>query len=185
MTIIGAAEFSGSGMDLSALFRGGRGICRRRRCRVSNFAFAVRLHFLECGPYLRGETYAALKLEIDSWRWRGVPFYVRAGKSLPVTITEVVVRLRRPPTMFQSPDLQSNYFRFRISPDNSIAFGLNFATPGDEAVGVSTEITGCRQPVPDDMDAYERVLGDAMAGDAALFAREDYVKRPGESSIRR
>jgi glucose-6-phosphate 1-dehydrogenase len=127
-------------------------------------------------PNSQVETYAALKLEIDSWRWRGVPFYIRAGKCLPVTITEVVVRLRRPPTMFQNRDLQSNHFRFRISPDNSIAFGLNFATPGEEAVGVSTEITGCRQPVPDDMGAYERVLGDAMAGDAALFAREDYVE---------
>jgi len=78
--------------------------------------------------------------------------------------------------MFQNPGLQSNYFRFRISPDNSIAFGLNFAAPGEEAVGVSTEITGCREPSPDHMDAYERVLGDAMAGDAALFAREDYVE---------
>jgi glucose-6-phosphate 1-dehydrogenase len=122
------------------------------------------------------ETFAALKLEIDSWRWRGVPFYIRAGKCLPATITEVLVRLRRPPTIFQSVDLQSNYFRFRISPDNSIAFGLNFAVPGDETVGVSTEITGCRAPVPDNMDAYERVLGDAMAGDASLFAREDYVE---------
>src|SRR6202043_3626843 len=122
------------------------------------------------------ETFAALKLEIDSWRWRGVPFYIRAGKCLPATITEVVVRLRRPPTIFQSVDLQSNYFRVRISPENSIAFGLNFAVPGDETVGVSTEITGCRAPVPDNMDAYERVLGDAMAGDAALFAREDYVE---------
>ena len=122
------------------------------------------------------ETFAALKLEIDSWRWRGVPFYIRAGKCLPATVTEVLVRLRRPPTMFQSVDLQSNYFRFRISPDNSIAFGLNFAVPGDEMVGASTEITGCRAPVPDNMDAYERVLGDAMAGDASLFAREDYVE---------
>ena len=122
------------------------------------------------------ETFAALKLDIDSWRWRGVPFYIRAGKCLPATIAEVVVRLRRPPTIFQTVDLQSNYFRFRISPDNSIAFGLNFAVPGDEAVGVSTEITGCRAPVPDNMDAYERVLGDAMAGDASLFAREDYVE---------
>jgi glucose-6-phosphate 1-dehydrogenase len=122
------------------------------------------------------ETFAALKLEIDSWRWRGVPFYIRAGKCLPTTFTEVLVRLRRPPTIFQSVDLQSNYFRFRISPDNSIAFGLNFAVPGDETVGVSTEITGCRAPVPDNMDAYERVLGDAMAGDASLFAREDYVE---------
>lgn len=122
------------------------------------------------------ETFAALKLEIDSWRWRGVPFYIRAGKCLPATFTEVVVRLRRPPAIFQSGDLQSNYFRFRISPDNSIAFGLNFAAPGDETVGVSTEITGCRAPAPDNMDAYERVLGDAMAGDASLFAREDYVE---------
>jgi glucose-6-phosphate 1-dehydrogenase len=122
------------------------------------------------------EPFAALKLEIDSWRWRGVPFYIRAGKCLPATITEVVVRVRRPPTIFQSVNLQSNYFRFRISPDNSIAFGLNFAVPGDETVGVSTEITGCRAPVPDNMDAYERVLGDAMAGDASLFAREDYVE---------
>ena len=122
------------------------------------------------------ETFAALKLEIDSWRWRGVPFYIRAGKCLPATITEVVVRLRRPPTMFQGDDLQSNYFRFRISPDNSIAFGLNFAIPDDEMVGASTEITGCRAPAPDNMDAYERVLGDAMAGDPSLFARQDYVE---------
>jgi len=122
------------------------------------------------------ETFAALKLEIDSWRWRGVPFYIRAGKCLPATITEVVVRLRRPPTMFQGDDLQSNYFRFRISPDNSIAFGLNFAVPDDEMVGASTEITGCRAPAPDNMDAYERVLGDAMAGDPSLFARQDYVE---------
>jgi glucose-6-phosphate 1-dehydrogenase len=128
------------------------------------------------GPNSQVETYAALKLEIDSWRWRGVPMYIRAGKYLPVTITEVVVRLRRPPTMFQSPDLQSNYFRLRIGPDNAIAFGLNFAAPGEAPVGVSTEITGCRQPVPDNTDAYERVLGDAMAGDASLFAREDYVE---------
>jgi glucose-6-phosphate 1-dehydrogenase len=122
------------------------------------------------------ETFAALKLQINSWRWRGVPFYIRAGKCLPSTVTEVVVRLRRPPTIFQSDNLQSNYFRFRISPDNSIAFGLNFAVPGDETVGVSTEITGCRAPAPDNMDAYERVLGDAMAGDPSLFAREDYVE---------
>ncbi len=127
-------------------------------------------------PDSQVETFAALKLEIDSWRWSGVPFYIRAGKCLPVTITEVVVRLRRPPAMFENAKLESNYFRFRISPDNSIAFGLTFAAPGEEAVGVSSEITACRLPVRDDMDAYERVLGDAMAGDAALFAREDYVE---------
>ncbi len=122
------------------------------------------------------ETFAALKLEIDSWRWRGVPFYIRAGKCLPTTVTEVLVRLRRPPTIFQRDDPQSNYFRFRISPNNSIAFGLNFALPGDDTVGVSTEITRCRTPAPENINAYEKVLGDAMAGDASLFAREDYVE---------
>jgi glucose-6-phosphate 1-dehydrogenase len=127
-------------------------------------------------PNSQVETYAALKLEIDSWRWRGVPFYIRAGKCLPVTITEVVVRLSPPTHHVQERGTAVELFRFRISPDNSIAFGLNFATPGAEAVGVSTEITACRQPVPDDMGAYERVLGDAMVGDAALFAREDYVE---------
>jgi glucose-6-phosphate 1-dehydrogenase len=122
------------------------------------------------------ETFAALKLEIDSWRWRGVPFYIRAGKCLPVTCAELVVRLRRPPTMFQNFDLKSNHFRFRISPDNAIAFGLNVSAPNDEAVGVTTEIMGVRHPAPGQMDAYERVLGDAMAGDATLFAREDYIE---------
>ena len=127
-------------------------------------------------PNSQVETFAALKLEIDSWRWRGVPFYIRAGKCLPVTCAELVVRLRRPPTMFQNFDLKSNYFRFRISPDNAIAFGLNVSAPSDEAVGVTTEIMGVRHPAPDEMDAYERVLGDAMAGDATLFAREDYIE---------
>ena len=127
-------------------------------------------------PNSQVETFAALKLEIDSWRWRGVPFYLRAGKCLPVTSTEVVVRMRSPPPMFQNFDLKSNYFRFRISPDNSITLGLNFASAGDESVGVPTEISGCQHPAADQMDAYERLLGDAMAGDATLFAREDYVE---------
>jgi len=127
-------------------------------------------------PNSQVETFAAMKLEINSWRWRGVPFYIRAGKCLPVTCTELVVRLRRPPTIFQNFDLKPNYFRFRVSPDNAIAVGLNVAAPSDDAVGVTSEITGCRHPPPDEMDAYERVLGDAMAGDATLFAREDYVE---------
>ena len=74
-------------------------------------------------PDSKVETFAALKLEIDSWRWRGVPFYIRAGKSLPVTCTEILVRLRQPPTMYTDYDLKSNYFRFRISPDVAPAFG--------------------------------------------------------------
>ena len=122
------------------------------------------------------ETFAALKLEVDSWRWRGVPFYIRAGKSLPVTCTEITLRLRQPPTMFCDYDLKSNYCRFRISPDIVLAFGLNAISTENEFVSVSRELLAGRHPAADEMDAYERVLGDAMAGDATLFAREDYVE---------
>ncbi len=122
------------------------------------------------------ETFAALKLEVDSWRWRGVPFYIRAGKSLPVTCTEITLRLRQPPTMFRDYDLKSNYCRFRISPDIVLAFGLNGISPENESVCLSRELLAGRHPAADEMDAYERVLGDAMAGDATLFAREDYVE---------
>ena len=122
------------------------------------------------------ETYAALQLEIDSWRWKGVPFYIRAGKCLPVRCAEVIVRLRQPPTMYQKFHLQPNYFRLRISPEVTQAFGMNVIAPGEDTVSQSAEMIASRQPRADEMDAYERVLGDAMAGDATLFAREDYVE---------
>jgi len=122
------------------------------------------------------ETYAALRLEIDSWRWKGVPIYIRAGKCLPVTCTEIIVRLRQPPTMYHGLDLKQNYVRFRISPDIAIAFGANILAPGDETDSAPVEIVASRHPGADERDAYERVLGDAMAGDATLFAREDYVE---------
>ena len=80
-------------------------------------------------PDSKVETFAAIKLEIDSWRWRGVPFYIRAGKCLPVTCTEIQVHLRQPPTMYNDYDLKSNYVRFRISPDIVMAFGLNVVSP--------------------------------------------------------
>ena len=121
------------------------------------------------------ETFAALQLEIDSWRWRGVPFYIRAGKSLPVTCTEVLVRLHQPPTMFRRFDLKPNYCRFRISPDVTLAFGLNVLAPTEDTDD-AVELLASHHPGADEMDAYERVLGDAMAGDATLFAREDYVE---------
>ena len=127
-------------------------------------------------PDSKVETFAALKLDVDSWRWRGVPFYIRAGKLLPVTCTEVVVRLRQPPTMYQGFDLKSNYVRLRISPDITIALGLNIMAPLTESAGELTEILGVTHPPAAEMDAYERVLSDAMAGDATLFAREDYVE---------
>jgi len=122
------------------------------------------------------ETFVALRLQIDSWRWQDVPFYIRAGKCLPVTCTEVVARLRRPPTLFQSFDLESNYCRLRISPDITFAIGANVIAPGEETRSQTAEMLGTRLPRTDEMDAYERVLGDAMHGDATLFAREDYVE---------
>jgi glucose-6-phosphate 1-dehydrogenase len=122
------------------------------------------------------ETFVALRLQIDSWRWLGVPFYIRAGKCLPVTSTEVVVRLRRPPTMFHSFDLEPNYVRFQIGPAITISIGANVIAPGQEARSQTAEMLGTELPRADEMDAYERVLGDAMQGDATLFAREDYVE---------
>ena len=128
-------------------------------------------------PNSQTETFAALRLEIDSWRWKGVPFYIRAGKAMPVTCTEIVVRLRCPPTMFTCLSLNQNYFRFRISPDITVAFGLNVMSPVEEkTLGEAVEILGSRLPHAEEMDAYERVLSDAMAGDATLFARQDYVE---------
>jgi glucose-6-phosphate 1-dehydrogenase len=122
------------------------------------------------------ETFAALKLEIDSWRWQGVPFYIRAGKCLPVTSTEIVARLKKPPTMFKGYDLKSNYFRFQISPEIIFAIGMMAIQPGAEKTGAPVEMEAARHPAPDEMDAYERLLGDAMRGNPTLFAREDSVE---------
>jgi glucose-6-phosphate 1-dehydrogenase len=122
------------------------------------------------------ETFAALQLEVDSWRWKGVPFYIRAGKNLPVTCTEVVARFRKPPAVIQDSALSRNHLRFRISPEMTIAMGATVMAEGEALKGVPVEMIASRRPRPDEMDAYERVLGDAMAGDATLFAREDYVE---------
>jgi glucose-6-phosphate 1-dehydrogenase len=122
------------------------------------------------------ETFAALQLEIDSWRWKGVPFYIRAGKCLPVTCAEIVVRLRQPPTRYQGFNLTRNDFRLRLSPEVTLAFGMNVIAPGQDDVSQYTEMVASRQPSAEEMDAYQRLLGDAMEGDATLFAREDYVE---------
>jgi glucose-6-phosphate 1-dehydrogenase len=127
-------------------------------------------------PDSKVETFAALRLEINSWRWLGVPFYIRAGKFLPETCTEIVCRLRKPPSVIRADALTSNYLRFRISPDVSIAMGMTVMAPGEKILGYPAEMVGSHQQSADEMDAYERVLGDAMAGDATLFAREDYVE---------
>jgi glucose-6-phosphate 1-dehydrogenase len=122
------------------------------------------------------ETFVALRLEVNSWRWHGVPFYIRAGKALPVTCTEVVVRLRRPPTIFPSCSPSPNYFGFRISPEVTMAFGVTVMDQEEKMIGQSVELLASRHPAAGEMDAYERVLGDAMEGDGTLFAREDYVE---------
>jgi len=127
-------------------------------------------------PDSKRETFAALRLEIDSWRWAGVPFHIRAGKSLPVTCTEVIVRLRRAPKIFPACTGVPNHLRFRISPEMTIALGATVMDPDDRMCGEQIELTASRRPGADEMDAYERVLGDAMAGDRTLFAREDYVE---------
>ena len=122
------------------------------------------------------ETFVALELQVNSWRWQGVPFYLRAGKCLPATCTEIVCRLRKPPTVIPADVLASNYLRFRISPDVAIAMGMTVMAPGEKLNGEPAEMIASRQRDAQEMDAYERVLGDAMAGDATLFAREDYVE---------
>jgi len=122
------------------------------------------------------ETFAALQLQIDSWRWKNVPFYIRAGKNLPVNCTEVLARLRKPPSVFKESALSQNHLRFRISPEMTIAVGTTVMAPGEALKCEDIEMVASRHPRPDEMEAYERVLGDAMEGDATLFARQDYVE---------
>jgi glucose-6-phosphate 1-dehydrogenase len=123
------------------------------------------------------ETFAALRLEVKSWRWDGVPFYIRAGKNLPVTCTEVIGRLRRPPsTNITEANVSQNYMRFRISPEMTIAMAVSVSSPTVNGSREAVELVASRHPRPEEMEAYERVLSDAMAGDATLFARQDYVE---------
>ena len=122
------------------------------------------------------ETFAALRLEINSWRWQGVPIYIRAGKCLPVTCTELLIRFRRPPQLFPAAPSIANHFRFRISPDVTTALSMMAKSPCDEVRGESIEMIASQDCQSGEMDAYERLIHDAMAGDATLFAREDYVE---------
>jgi glucose-6-phosphate 1-dehydrogenase len=124
------------------------------------------------------ETYAAVRLEIDSWRWEGVPFLIRTGKCLKTTATEVIVTLKRPPLKIVS--VENNYFRFRLGPDVSLAAGLQVKKPGMRATSMPIELAAVDHEVGDQVDAYERLLTDAMHGDASLFVREDAVERQWE-----
>jgi glucose-6-phosphate 1-dehydrogenase len=128
-------------------------------------------------PNSQVETFAALQLEVNSWRWDGVPFYIRAGKNLPVTCMEVMARFRKPPTTnMTEPNTPQNYMRFRISPEMTVAMAVSVSSPTGTGPREAVEMVASRHPRPDEMEAYERVLGDAMAGDATLFARQDYVE---------
>ena len=123
-------------------------------------------------------TYAALRLYLDSWRWSGVPFFVRAGKKLETTCTEVLVELRHAPAVVfkESPPARGNYVRFRLGPDVAIAVGARIKKPGEHLVGHDAELLAVRQDAAADADPYDRLLSDAMQGDASLFAREDVVE---------
>ena len=128
-------------------------------------------------PDSRVETYAAMQLHIDSWRWNGVPFFIRAGKCLPVRETEVVVELKAPPSRVfgETTYGANNYVRFRLGPDVAIALGARAKVAGEGMAGENVELF-VRNQHGDEMDAYERLIGDAMLGDATLFAREDEVE---------
>jgi glucose-6-phosphate 1-dehydrogenase len=121
------------------------------------------------------ETFVALHLHVNSWRWQGVPFFIRAGKCLATTRTEVVVRLRRPPSLIQGIDLPANYVRFRLSPDFVIALGAVVRTPGEKLEGQEVELE-LNHVEGKDLEPYEELLGDALAGDSFRFARQDYVE---------
>jgi glucose-6-phosphate 1-dehydrogenase len=126
-------------------------------------------------------TYAALRLHVDSWRWEGVPFFVRAGKSLAMTCTEVSVELKTPPPVVfpEAVPVGGNYVRFRLSPQVVIAIGARAKKAGEKMEGEPLELSVVEQPEQGSdgrMEAYERLLGDAMTGDATLFARQDVVE---------
>ena len=128
----------------------------------------------DVAPNSKVETFAALRLEIDSWRWDGVPFVIRAGKCLPVTATEVLVKLKQPP-LRRFPN-QNNYFRFRLGPDLSLNLGAQIKRPGAEMVSMPVELSAVQLDLSGELMPYERLLTDAMRGDPLLFVRQDAVE---------
>jgi len=121
------------------------------------------------------ETYGAVRLYVDSWRWEGVPFYIRAGKCMPLTATEVVVTLKRPPLRKLAVGA-NNRLRFRLGPEMAIGLAARVKRPGEDLQGEPVELMLADRALGDEMDAYERLLGDAMRGDPILFSREDAVE---------
>jgi glucose-6-phosphate 1-dehydrogenase len=131
-------------------------------------------------PRSQMETFAAMRLHVENWRWAGVPVFIRAGKCLPLTTTEVYVQLKHPPRyVFDDAHMQdpgrANYFRFRLSPDVFISLSASAKKPGEDMLGEQVELIA-RHHSADEMTPYERLLGDAMRGDQRLFAREDAIE---------
>ena len=124
----------------------------------------------------RIETFVAMRLNINSWRWKSVPFFIRTGKSLATTGTQIVARLRKPPMIFSDQQPQQNYIRFQVSPNVKIAIGALEKSFGSGFIGHSTELVAATPPTPDDMLPYEELIEDAMAGNQRRFARQDYVE---------
>jgi len=126
-------------------------------------------------PHSDVETFAAVRFEVDSWRWSGVPFLIRAGKKMPITATEVFVKLRKPPLAKVGADGR-NYFRFRLGPDFELNLGARVKRPGPLLTPMPVELSAVKYAASDEMDAYERLLTDAMKGDQLLFVRQDAVE---------
>jgi len=126
-------------------------------------------------PNSQVETFAAVRLRIEAWRWAGVPIVIRAGKCLAMTATEVLVKLKQAPISRLGP-AQGNYLRFRLGPELSISLGARVKRPGPQMVSMATELMAVRQDRGDDIDPYERLLTDAMHGEALLFVRSDAVE---------
>jgi glucose-6-phosphate 1-dehydrogenase len=123
------------------------------------------------------ETFVAFRLWINSWRWQGVPFFIRSGKELPITATEVVARLKRPPAIFPNYDPKPNYIRFRLSPEPLIAIGSAVKEDGEHLTGCPVELVATQSCGGEDLLPYEELLGDAMVGNQTWFARQDYVEQ--------
>ena len=128
-------------------------------------------------PDSQVETYAAVRLHLDTWRWEGVPFYIRTGKYLPARTTEVLVEFKRPPLAVfgKASHGHPNHLRYRLSPTVEMGLGMRVKVAGEQMMGRDVELQFCRCP-GDEMAPYERLLGDAMRGDATLFAREDDIE---------
>lgn len=127
-------------------------------------------------PNSQTETFVALRVEINSWRWKGVPFFIRAGKNLPVTMTDVMVKLRQPPAIFPGVSLPCNYVRFRVTPNLQIAVGAAVKKAGEGFEGEQIELLISEESDPSELGAYGELLHDAIKGDFARFARQDYVE---------